>query len=164
MPSNNVDELSPEKGLFELTLLNAESSGSTFDDVVIEGIKNGIPPEILTRLKGIWEVTKQIAGEVVAVGKIVIKQIFDFIKNNPHITIGLALGAAVATLVGGIPLLGPLLQPTSQLIGSIYGAGIGAALQAGDTSGSLYGAAIALASAFFELFKNIINSIADYWE
>lgn len=49
--------LTPEQGLFELTLLNAENAGSNFEDVILEGINRGIPPEILTRLKELWERT-----------------------------------------------------------------------------------------------------------
>lgn len=43
--------VSPEEGLFELSLLNAEKQDADFEDVVIEGMRRGIPPEILTRLK-----------------------------------------------------------------------------------------------------------------
>jgi sorbitol-specific phosphotransferase system component IIBC len=74
----------------------------------------------------------------------------------------MALGAAVAAMVGGIPLIGPLLQPLAVLIGALYGAGIGAAIENGDHSGSPLSAAIALADKFFELLKNILNSVAAY--
>ena len=149
-----------EQGLFELTLINAEVTESSFDDVVVEALSRGIPPEIVTRLKDLWEQTKVIAGEIVAIGKIIVAQIFDFLRKNPKLTIGLALGAAVSVLIGGIPLIGGLLQPLATWLGTIYGAGVGAAMAKGDYSGSPYLAAIELATQFFELLKNIFNAVS----
>ena len=163
MNSEAKIQYSPEHGLFDLTLLNAESSAANFDDVVIEGIQRGIPPELLTRLKELWEKTKLIAGEIVAVGKIIVQQIFNFLKDNPKLTLGIALGAAVSALIAGIPFIGAILEPISTIISTLYGAGVGAAMQAGDYSGSPYTAAIELANKFFELIKKIFNAIAQYW-
>jgi hypothetical protein len=156
-------EFSPQEGLLELSLLNAESSTADFDEVVVDGITRGIPPELLTRLKELWEKTKVVAGEIIAVGKIIVRQIFDFLKENPKLSLGLAFGAAVAALISGIPLLGPLVAPLATTLAMLYGAGAGAAMDAGDTSGSLYSAAIALATKCFELLKNIFNAIVQYW-
>ena len=36
-----------------------------------------------------------MAGEIIAIGRIVVQQIFDFLKANPKLTIGLAIGAAI---------------------------------------------------------------------
>jgi hypothetical protein len=154
--------LKPEQGMFELTLMNAEASSAQFDDVAVEVLNRGIPPELVTRLKELWEQTKVIAGEIVAIGKIIVRQIIEFLKQNPRLTVGMALGAAVAALIGGIPLIGPLLQPLATLIASMYGAGVGAAMGKGDYSGSPLSAAIALAEKFFELLKGILNSVASY--
>ncbi len=155
--------LKPNQGMFELSLMNAEASSAQFDDVVVEALNRGIPPELVTRLKEVWEKTKVIAGEIVAIGKIIVRQIIEFLRQNPKMTIGMALGAAVAVLIGGIPFIGPLLQPLATLIAAVYGAGVGAAMENGDNSGSPLSAAIALAEKFFELLKNILNSIAEYF-
>jgi hypothetical protein len=159
----SVQALKPEQGMFELTLLNAEMSSTSFDDAVVDALDRGIPPEVVTRLKELWEKTKLIAGEIVAIGKIIVRQIIDFLRANPKLTIGLALGAAVGALVGGLPFIGSLLQPLSTLIATLYGAGIGAAMQNGDSSGSPYSAAIELAQKFFELLMNILNAVAGYF-
>lgn len=152
--------VTPEQGMFELTLINAEATTSNFDDVVVESLSRGIPAEIVTRLKEIWEKTKLVAGEVVAIGKIIVVQIIDFLKANPKLTIGIALGAAVSVLIAGIPLIGALLQPLSTWIATLYGAGVGAAIAKGDYSGSPLAAAIELAAKFFELLKNILNAVS----
>ena len=49
--------LIPERALLELTLRSAEQSNRSFEDVFILGTKYGIPPEILTRLDDVWQLT-----------------------------------------------------------------------------------------------------------
>ena len=164
MTSEAIAGFTQEQGLCELSMLNAETSYAEFEEVIIEGIKRGIPTEILTRLKELWEVSKEIAGEAVAIGKIIVMAIIDFIKANPMITVGLILGAALSTLVLGIPFLGPLLLPLTMGISALYGAGVGAAMHGGDYSGSPLSAAIALARKFFELLRMIMVAVSDYWK
>ena len=161
MNAGMTQVLKPEQAMFELMLMNAEASSAQFDDVAVEALHRGIPPELVTRFKELWEQTKFVAGEVVAIGKIIVMQIIEFLKQNPKLTVGMALGAAVSALVGGVPLIGPLLQPQATLIASLYGAGVGAAMAKGDYSDSPMSAAIALAEKFFELLKSILNSVAD---
>ncbi|ATX81716.1 hypothetical protein Ga0123462_0847 [Mariprofundus ferrinatatus] len=160
---SDVVKYEPEQALFEVTLLNAEEAHAEFDDIVIEGIKSGIPPELLTRLKQLWEKTKLIAGEVVAIGKIIVRAIFNFFKANPKLSIGIAIGAAVTVLIAAIPIFGPLLAPTAALLGITYGAAVGAARDKGDYSGNPFDAAVALAEKFFELMKEIFNAVQGYW-
>ena len=164
MTSDAIAGFTQEQGMFELSMLNAETSYAEFEEVIIEGIKRGIPTEILTRLKDLWEVSKEVAGEVVAIGKIIVMAIIDFMKANPMITVGLILGAALSTLVLGIPFLGPLLLPITMGVSALYGAGVGAAMQGGDYSGSPISAAIALAKKFFELLRMILMAVSDYWK
>lgn len=160
---NSVDTISPEQGMFELSLMNGEASIYNFDDLVVESINRGVAPEIITRLRELWGKTKYIAGEIISVGKIIVQKIFEFLKANPKLTIGLALGAAISALIAGIPFIGPLVAPVSTTISTLYGAGVGAAMEQGDLSGSPYSAAIELASKFFELLKSIFNAVKEYW-
>ncbi len=156
-------QLNPSQALFELTLLNAEAATAEFDDVVVAGIRRGIPPELLTRLKALWVQTKFIAGELVAYEKVIVQKVVEFLLANPKLAIGLAIGAAVSAIVASIPFLGPFLAPVSTWVATLYGAGVGAAMGQGDFSGSPMSAAIELASKFFELIGEIFNSIAQYW-
>lgn len=159
----NANALEPKKALFELTLLNAESSDTEFEDALIDSLKRDIPPELVTRLSEIWVQTKVVAGEVIAIGKIIVRKILDFLLANPKITIGIAVGAALSALVAGIPFIGHLLAPMVATVSMLYGAGIGAAMQTGDNSLSPYSAAIELAHKFFELFTSIFNGVSEYW-
>lgn len=102
-----MQDLTKEQGLFELTLLNAEMSREQFDDFIVMGLNRAIPAEIITRLQSLWDFTKEIAGEVVVIGKIIVQKIIEFVKANPKLAIGLALGAAVGALIASIPFLGP---------------------------------------------------------
>lgn len=164
MTAESTISITPEQGLFELSLMNAETSGSSFEDVVLDGINRGIPPEILTRLKELWDITKVVAGEIVAVGKIIVKSIIDFIKINPELTIGAALGASVSVLIAGIPFIGPILAPLSLIIATVYGAAVGATASYGNLSSDPVKGAFSLANKFFELLKMIFNAIVTYWK
>ena len=157
-----ITSLTEEQGLFELTLLNAETSHKQFDDVVVMGLSRGIPPEIITRLQSLWVVTKSIAGEIVEIGKIIVQKIFDFIKANPTLTLGLAIGAAVGVLVAGIPFLGPLLAPLSASLSMLYGAAVGVSIDSGTSSADPMYLAIELAKKFFELLKEIFLAVTGY--
>ncbi len=147
--SSNTMTLRPQQALVELTLLNAEMSDAEFDNVVVAGLKRGLPPELITRLSELWTQTKVVAGEVIAIGKIIVRKIIEFLLANPKLALGIAVGAVLTVLVSGIPFIGHLLAPMAATISMLYGAGIGAAMQAGDYSMSPYSAAIELAQKFF---------------
>ncbi len=155
--------LEPSHAIFELTLLNAESTSYNFDDVIVEGIKRKIPPELVTRLSELWEQTKRISGEVVAIGKIIVRKIMDFLVANPGMSGGIALGAAVTALVACVPFVGPILAPLAGTISILYGAGTGAAMQEGVHTASPITAAFTLARKFLELLISIFNGISVYW-
>lgn len=163
MGVTGMHALTEEQGLFELTLLNAEISHEQFDDFIVVGLSRGIPAEIITRLKNLWDFTKCIAGEVVAIGKIIVQKIFAFLKANPSLTIGIALGAALGALIAGIPFLGPLLAPLSTTLSMLYGAAVGATMDAGETSSDPFVAAVHLAKRFFEMLQAIMLSIKDHF-
>lgn len=158
-----MQDLTREQGAFELTLLNAEYAGTAFDDVLVEGLNLGIPAEIMTRLESIWGTTRTVAGEIVAVGKIIVSQIFAFFRANPGITIGIALGAAVGALTTAIPFIGPLLAPVAASAAMFAGAGIGATFDAGVPTSDPLIAAIQLARKFFELLRNILWAVREYF-
>ncbi|MGZ4954426.1 MAG: hypothetical protein ACXV8Q_04870 [Methylobacter sp.] len=163
MTSTNTVALQPKNALIELTLLNAEYFDDEFDDVLIAGLKRNIPPEILTRLMELWTQTKEVAGEVIAIGKIIVRKIIEFLLDNPKLTIGIAIGVALGVLVASIPLIGAVLAPLAATLSMLYGAGVGALMQKGDSSASPYHAAIELAHKFFELLVAIFNGVAEYW-
>ena len=157
--------MNSDDALFELSLMNAEGSSAVFDDFYIWGTSKGIPPEILTRLKVLWDYTKDIAGETVAVGKIIVTTIRDFMISNQQIAIGVAIGAAVGLLTASIPFLGAALAPLGTILSSVYGAGVGAALENGETTADATSpivAAINLAKKFFELLVAVFRAVQSH--
>lgn len=155
--------LTREQGAFELTLLNAEHAQERFDDILVEGLALGIPAEIMTRLESLWSVTKTIAGEVVAIGRILVTQIFAFLKAHPGIAIGMALGAAIGALTAGIPFIGPLLAPIAAGASMLAGAAIGATFDAGAPTSDPLVAVLQLARKFFEFLQSVFLAIRDYY-
>tara|TARA_B110000211_G_C13816526_1_gene437272 strand:- start:197 stop:655 length:459 start_codon:yes stop_codon:yes gene_type:complete len=149
--------------MFELTLLNAEHAREQFDDILVEGLALGIPAEIMTRLESLWTVTKAIAGEMIAIGKILVTQIFAFLRAHPGIAVGLLLGAAVGVLTAAVPFIGPLLAPIAASASMIAGAAIGATFDAGTPSSDPLVAMIQLAKAFFEFLQSIFQAVRDYY-
>jgi hypothetical protein len=154
--------MSKEQGALELSLMNAEQDAKPFESLLLEGLNAGIPAEIMTRLENVWKVTQRIAGEVIALGKIIVTCIFEFLRAHPGITVGIALGAAVGALSTGIPLLGPLLAPLVSKISIFYGAGLGAAYSDGVLTSDPIVAAISLANKFFELLREIFLAVSEY--
>lgn len=145
--------LNSEQAMLEFTLLNAETYGQSFDDVVLEGLQRGIPPELLTRMKSLWEKTKQIGNEVIEVGKIIVMKIIEFLRNNPKLAASLAIGAAVYLLAHAIPFIGPLLAPLLAAVAAIYAFGTLSSLD--DF--------INLAKEFFAMLVGIFNAVANRW-
>lgn len=145
--------LNSAQAMLELTLLNAETSGQSFDDVVLEGLQRGLPPELLIRMKSLWEQTKKVGNELIEVGKIIVMKIIEFLKANPKLAASLAISAAVYLLAHAIPFIGPLLAPLLAAVAEIY------------SFGTLYSLddVINLAKEFFALVVEIFNAVANRW-
>ena len=155
---------SSEHAMLELTLMNAETSSEAYEDVAAYLLERGVPPEVVTRLAALWEKTELVAGEVIAVGRIVIAKVVEFVRANPLIAAGMAVGAAFAALVAAVPFLGPLLAPFVTPVAVVSGGAIGANLQRGHDKGTLPEGVVDLARKFFALLIAIFQAVADYWK
>jgi hypothetical protein len=148
-----------ESALLELTVMNAEAGQfESFATAAKTLLDRGLPPELVTRLQDLWDKTKFIGGELVAVGKIIIKKIADFFLANPGLAIGLAIGAALAALISAsIPFIGALLAPLVVIVSTLYGYNI----QLGGRDSLLHSTFI-LAKEFFMLLVGIFTAVANY--
>lgn len=142
-----------------LEIAEAERSGKGGASIVIPALEGGLPPEIATRLEGLWDATLDLGGKVWEVGKVVVKRIVDFIEANPGLTIGIAIGAVVGMFVSSVPLLGPLLQPFVTPVAIAFGIKEGRAIDTRADQG-LLNAAIAAAKEFFRLIVDIMLIVA----
>lgn len=150
-----------EDALFDISLMNAEVKDKSFTDIFIELSNNGIPTYIITRLESLWSITKTIANDIVQVGKIIVLKIYEFIKENSGLAIGIALGAIASQLIGMIPVFGPFLEELTEEIFLFIGGLIG--INEEEKNG-LLAAAITLAKKFLQLFADIFNAVSDYFK
>jgi hypothetical protein len=151
-----------QDALLELSMLNAESTEYDFTDVKVKCIKNGIPIEIITRMENLWQTTKLIAGEIVAIGKIIVMKIYDFVVANTHLAMGMALGVSLGAIIAIIPIFGPLLSPLVASVSVIYG-GIQGSKMDHNTQNSME-ALILAAKGVFQLLADIVMALKQYWE
>lgn len=151
--------MKPEVALLELIVINAEAQqAESFAAAAKALLDRGLPPEVVTRMQDLWDKTKVIGGEVVAVGKIIIKKIVDFFLANPGLAIGVAIGAAVSALVSAsIPFIGALLAPLVGVLVALYGYNI----QEGGRDSMLH-STVKLAVEFFKLLVDIFKAVVNY--
>jgi hypothetical protein len=154
-------KLTADMALMDVSMMNAETKSASFTDIFMELSQKGLPTEVITRLKGICEKTKIIAGEVVQVGKIIVLKIIAFLRENSGLALGLAIGAAISALIGMIPFIGSYFQDLTQPLLLTLSALAGFKFETGNT---YFESALMLAKSFFKLLADIFNAIKDYWQ
>lgn len=158
-----TEQMSIPEAQLMLAELNAEVLRKDYSDnwLSVWSNKQGLPLEITTRLQDLWSVTKNMAGQVIHIGKIIVCKIIDFIKVHPHAAIGAALGAAVGSLTALIPWIGPLIAPLATAICSMLGLLSGTLLDHCNESGTLMQALIMAAKDFFKLLADIFMALKE---
>lgn len=159
--------MTPAQANMDLTLLNAEAESISSSDLYLWLRESGLPSEVAIRLKGLVDMTANVANRTIAIGKIIILKIIEFVKAHPNLAIGIALGAAIGALVLMVPFLGPLLAPFTVAIGATLGALAGQRLDSREKGDFPEGSplisipqdAIEVAKAFFQLLIDIFNTV-----
>jgi hypothetical protein len=159
-----------DEAKLEIALLNAEVAEVEKIDIITQFTNRGLPQEIITRIDYLWDHTKTIAGEVIHIGKIIVIKIWEFVEANPHMAIGVVVGAAVGSLINLIPFIGHLLAPIAMTIGAIYGGVIGHridkrkhGIEVTGGKSSLFEDLISMAKVFFQFFAEILNALKEYF-
>lgn len=157
--------MNQESALLEASMLNAEYMGKDATDLSVQCLNMGMPAELVTRMQQVWETTKEITGEVIQIGKIIVGKILEFIKANQNLSLGVALGAAISAIVGMIPFIGPFLAPLVAYVSIPGGAVVGAKMDgAGSEVDSIPAAVIATAKSFFNLIIEIFTALKSHFE
>lgn len=117
---NMFPAINSDQALCDLKLLNERTIKLDFHEYILDGIQRKIPTEILTRMEELWDMTKRISGELIAIGKIIVFKIFDFLKVNPKLSAGLAVGMIIYFLSNAIPFIGPIIAPILATVAAIY--------------------------------------------
>lgn len=129
---------------FELFDLNSATQNLEWVDIVTMLNNRGAKLELVTRMQDLWEKTKIIAGEVVNVGRILVMKIWEFIKANPNMFLGIAIGAAIGATMGA--LAGHRLDK----------------IEGGETvTSSMFEDIITLAKHFFQFIADIFMALKD---
>jgi len=147
----------------KLSLMNSNVLDLDRIDTVAQLTIMGLPQEIITRLNELWDTTKEIGGQVVHIGKVIIAEIMRFVNENSGLAVGVAIGAAVGALTSIIPAIGPLLAPIATAISMLIGGIAGYRLDEGAENESGVIAVsqdvIMIARKFFELIGNILGAL-----
>jgi len=154
----------------ELMVLQTETRGKEWLDAVVNFTNNGIPPEVVTRLQELWEVTKTIGEQVYEIGKILVLKIIDFIVANPGLAIGAVLGVAVGSLTSMIPWIGTIIGPLAMAISGFFGAIAGHRLDkmskgelGSYKDSSLFADLITIAKEFWKNLVEIFNALKEHF-
>ena len=109
--------------LAEIELLSYSIKAESLDkiDTMVFFTKKGLPLDIATRLLALWDKAAKIGNKIISVGKIILLKIIDFIKENPTMAIGMAIGGCLGFLLSWIPVLGPWLIPILAIVGGVCG-------------------------------------------
>ena len=148
----------------KIALWQVEAESMTSSDLYIWLNELGLPHEVSIRLREIVTYTKKTGSKVIAIGKIVLIKIIEFIKLHPFLVmgagVGAVIGAAIATLITSIPFLGQLLAPLAIALGitiTAVGAVVGHRL---DKQFQGVGEDIVeITQEFFKLLANVFNSV-----
>ena len=142
----------------------------TKNDVFEYFMKNNVSKTTIEYITKLWDYKKDIAGSMVSIGKIIVMKIIDFIKANPNIAFGTAMGAIAGVMIGSfvgfLPFIGQILTTLSIsgaiLIGAMAGDRIDRANQGeyiDESMLAIFGDTILIAKKFIMLFLDIILTI-----
>lgn len=146
-----------------LMTMESKAKQKTSLDVFKELVAMGFSDEVITGLKEIsLKTAKDITGKTIEVGKIIINNIIDFIKENKGLAIGMLLGAALGALTAFIPFIGPIIAPFMTKLGVVVGGLVGNKIQNTPNNTGITGEIENIknvAVTFFNLLKAIFNAI-----
>lgn len=158
--------LSPAQASLKMALWQVDADSMSSSELYVWLNDAGLPYEVSIRLHELATYTKKSGSKVLAVGKIILIKLIEFVKAHPNLALGVALGAAVGFLVNSIPFIGPILAPLATVLGVTIGAIAGHRLdkraQGKEVSAGIIGIAedlIEIARAFFQLLVDVFNTV-----
>lgn len=148
---------------FEVLLLQAEASQLDKVETMAFLSNNGIPLEVITRMNLLWEEVLEIGGQIINIGKIIMMKLIQFIKENPNMVIGLAIGVALGMLANAVPFIGqfiaPILSAVLGTIGVLHGHRLDKAVKGEYLGDSLMEDAITVTKKFWSFFYEVFNLV-----
>lgn len=158
--------LSQAQANLKISLWQVEADSMTSSNLYVWLQDSGLPHEVIIRLHELATYTKKIGSKVLAVGKIVLIKIIEFVKEHPYLATGVAVGVAVGFLVNSIPFLGTILAPLATALGIIVFGIAGHRRdkrdQGKEVQSGFFGVAedvVEIAANFFKLLGDVFNIV-----
>ncbi|MBE9188059.1 DUF2273 domain-containing protein [Microcoleus sp. LEGE 07076] len=155
--------LSLPQANLKMALWQVDADSMSSSELYVWLNDSGLPHEVTIRLHELASYTKKAGNKVLAVGKIVLIQIIEFVKAHPNLATGIALGAAVGLLASSVPFIGPVLAPLAAVLGITVGAIAGHRLDQGyrqvDGIVGVTQDFIQIARLFFQLLIDVFNAV-----
>lgn len=185
-----TSQLSASQARLKLTILSKQAEAKNSYEVYSEMKGLGLPDDIIAILRKILAVTSKVAGKVIAIGKIIVIHLLDYVAKHPLQAAGITVGLGVTFTLGvglhglfamvpglaGVPILGGLLSKLALLIASICKTVFVPIMAIAPVVGGVAGEILdqkfpaineglqQAAKDFFEFLGKLINAIKDELE
>lgn len=159
------EKLSPAQANLKMTLWNAEAGAIKSSDFYEYLQDMGLPEEVVTRLHELVSHTIKIGKKIIAIGKVLLVKIVEFVKTHPFLVAGAGIGAVVSAVIYNwiisIPWLGHFLEPVARALG--IGIVFAGAVVGHGLDKQFKGVAqniVEVANEFFKLLADVLNALS----
>ena len=107
---------------FDNPRFNEDNARGLIDEMS-SGLKlpESMKAEFDRKMVTLFQQTKIIAGKLINIGRIVFAKIYQFIQDNPNLTLGTIIGAVFGFFLAVVPLIGSILSLISPFLGAAIG-------------------------------------------
>lgn len=107
---------------FDNPRFNEDNARGLIDEMS-SGLKlpESMKAEFDRKMVTLFQQTKIIAGKLINIGRIVFAKIYQFIQDNPNMTLGTIIGAVFGFFLAVVPLIGSILSLISPFLGAAIG-------------------------------------------
>lgn len=156
--------VSPAQANLKMALWQVDADSMSSTELYAWLVDSGLPHEVNIRLHELITYTKKVGSKVIAVGKIVLIKILEFVKAHPFLVIGAGIGAvvgaAVASLITAVPIFGQLLAPVAMALGiTITAIGAVSGHRLDKCFQGVGEDVFEIAQEFFNLISDIFNTV-----
>lgn len=144
---------------FDNPRFNEDNARGLIDEMS-SGLKlpESMKAEFDRKMVTLFQQTKIIAGKLINIGRIVFAKIYQFIQDNPNLTLGTIIGAVFGSFLGMMPLIGSILSLISPFLGAAIGGYLDYVNKGGrELNGTLQQVIAGAAHTTKEFFKLIVE-------
>ncbi|WP_281650583.1 hypothetical protein [Helicobacter bilis] len=149
---------------FDNPRFNEDNARGLIDEMS-SGLKlpESMKAEFNRKMVTLFQQTKIIAGKLINIGRIIFAKIYQFIQDNPNMTLGTIIGAVFGVFLGMVPLIGGILSLISPFLGASIGGYLDYVNKGGreldSTLQQVISGATHATKEFFKLIVEIFNAL-----